>query len=484
VARKANFLKKYRSDAIPFGAIVIFLVLAFLTGGGARGDIQSLIILRPVAIIFCGIGLWRLKWEHVRANRFLFGVAAAIFALVLSHAVPLPHSIWSSMPGRDIIRDVDKAAQLGDLWRPLSMVPSATWNAFFSLFVPMTVLVFGVQLCQEARFRLLPYVLGLGLFSGFWGIIQIAGPPDGALYLYSITTNGTAVGLFANRNHQAMMLATLFPMLAVFAAATAQSTGQSGLRLWLAIGSGVVLVPLLLVTGSRAGFILGLLGLLSAVILFRKPQSISAKFRKAQRWNLPYAIVAFGVLCLTAVTVLMSRAEAIQRLFAPGQGEEDRLQFWGPIARIAWKYFPFGSGVGSFVEVYQIDEPIILLTPEYLNHAHNDWLEVYLTCGLPGLLLLGVGLIAWTKVGLRSLRTPLGSLRDVAFARLGFVITLIFLLGSVADYPLRTPSLACVFVIALLWLTPNSDRRLPLSVNAEKRDGSYVSARLASGQRK
>src|SRR3546814_18783044 len=53
--------------------------------------------------------------------------------------------------------------------------------------------------------------------SGGLGLAQVIGPRDGPLYLYEITNNGSAVGLFANRNHQAALLACLFPMLAVYA---------------------------------------------------------------------------------------------------------------------------------------------------------------------------------------------------------------------------------------------------------------------------
>jgi O-antigen ligase len=122
---------------------------------------------------------------------------------------------------------------------------------------------------------------------------------------------------------------------------------------------------------------------------------------------------------------------------------------------MAWKYFPFGSGAGSFVEVFQIDEPNRLLGLSYANHAHNDWLELMMTMGLPGLLLLLVSLWAFARATRAAFRAPLGEGRRAPFARLGAVILLIFALGSIGDYPLRTPSLACLFVVAVLWLYPS-----------------------------
>jgi O-antigen ligase len=447
---------------VPFWALVIFLILTFFTGGSSRADTQSLVILRPAAVIFCGIGLWRLRWDHVRENRFLFGLAAAVFALVLLHVVPLPPAIWGALPGRAIITEIDKVAELGAVWRPLSMVPATTWNAFYSLFVPLAVLIFGVQLSREERFKLLPILLGLGLLSGFWSIMQLSGPTDGPLYLYS-EPSGTADGLFRNRNHQAALLACLFTMLAVYASTSVRSEEQAGLRLWMAVAAGVVLVPLVLLTGSRAGLAVSVLGIIAAFFLYRKPASLTPKKRTRRKFDFRYALVGFAVLCLGALSILMARAEAFQRLLATDSGEDDRLTVWVPIAKIAWKYFPFGSGIGSFVEVYQIDEPFDLLSPEYYNHAHNDWLEVTMTAGLPGVLLLLVAVVAFARWAFKAYRAPIGEGRTILFARLGAVVIAILALASIPDYPLRVPSLMCVFVIAALWLTSREGNRTKIA---------------------
>jgi O-antigen ligase len=321
-------------------------------------------------------------------------MAAAIFALVGSHLLPLPPSIWGALPGREIITEIDKVAELGEVWRPLAMVPSSAWNAFYSLFVPLAVLLLGAQLSREERFKLLPWVFGLGLFSGLVGLLQSIGDPQGPLYFYNVTNNGSAVGLFSNRNHQAILLATLFPMLAVYACAGVRTEEQAKVRGYIALAAGTVLVPLLLVTGSRAGLIVGVIGLASTALLYRKPAITIPKKRKGNKLDLRWLLGGFAVLCLGALTIIMSRAEAFKRIVAPDQTEDLRFQAWGPIVEMAWKYFPFESGVGSFIEVFQIDEPYELLSPAYFNHAHNDWLEVYMTVGLPGLILLAIAICA------------------------------------------------------------------------------------------
>ena len=424
-------------------------------------------MLRPVAVIVCGIALASLSVKDVRAHRVIFLLAAGVFLLVLVHLVPLPPSLWQTLPGRDVLVEVDRVAGIRDQWRPVAMVPSLAWNALYALFVPLAVLLLGAQLVPEERLRLLPVILGLGLFSGFWGLMQIVGAPDGPLYLHRHTTPGAAVGLFANRNHQAALLSCLFPILATFASFGARSEEQAKVRFWLAVAAGTFLVPLIIVTGSRAGLATGLLGLGFGLWLYQKPKlSVPAK-RAVRRFNPRLLLVSMGILIVVALTVIMARAEAFRRLLAADQTEDLRLQMWAPIAGMAAKYFPVGSGIGSFVPVYQVDEPAALLGLSYVNHAHNDWLETWLTAGIPGLLLITLAVFAYLRGSYAAFTGPPADTRGIAYARLGSAIIFIFALASVVDYPFRVPSIACLGVVAILWL----DRRAtPEPEKAGRRD--------------
>jgi O-antigen ligase len=456
MARKTKFFK---AEAVPYWTLVVFLVLIFLTGGASRADVQSLIILRPAAVIFCGIALWSLTWEHVKTNRFLFGITAAMFALVLSHLVPLPPSVWGVLPERDLVEDIDKTAGLGAVFRPISLVPSASWNSLFSLFIPLGVLLLGIQLDWEQHCKILWLVLILGLLTGALGVAQLFSDPNGLLYLYSVTNNGAAVGLFANRNHQAVFLACLFPMLATLAFAPFISEVRAVVRNWVAALGSVALVPLLLVTGSRAGLIAGTIGLFGGLLIYSQAQRITPKRKKHKKndWRLPAFVV--GVCVLIGIMVAMSRAEALSRLTAPDAFDDVRFKIWRPTAEMAWKFFPFGSGVGTFKEVFQLFEPYDMLEPSYINHAHNDWLELYMTTGLPGLLLLAVAGCAYVRQVASLLTAPSGHGSHSTLAWAGVSILFIIALGSVADYPLRTPILEGVLVIGALWMSARPDQK-------------------------
>jgi O-Antigen ligase len=444
-------LKNIRAG-LPFWFMTFYLVLIALTGGGARSDIQSLVILRPVSALVLGYALWGMTWDQVRPFRALVFFAIAVLLLVAAHLIPLPPAIWMGFPGRELAAEIDRVAGLGEVWRPVSLAPSQTWNALYSLIVPFAALALMMRLTREQRFMLVPVLILIGFFSGFMGLLQAIGPLDSPLYFYNITNNGSAVGVFANRNHQAVLLACLFPLLAFYASVGVQTIEQFRFRSLLAIGGGLFLIPLLLVTGSRSGLIFGLLGLIAAFVLFRRPRFSSPAKRKVQRFNPNYIIGGVAAFGIAALTMIMSRAEAVDRLFVGDGVEELRFVVWPLILEMTGKYFPVGSGIGTFVEAYQVDEPLRLLDQTYLNHAHNDWLEILMTGGAPAALLAAIAILGWIRLAYGLAASGHEARRDIVLARLGASIIFLLVLASLGDYPLRVPALSAFFVIASVWM--------------------------------
>jgi O-antigen ligase len=465
-----------------FWLLASFLALTFLVGGGSRADIMSLTILRPLSVLVFGVGVWALNGAQIAQFKFLFAYALSVLVITALSLVPLPPMIWSSLPGRELLSEIDRAAGLGAVWRPFAMVPSGAWNAFYALFTPLAVLVLGVQLGREERHQMLWLFLGFGILSGLLGMLQVVGAPDGLLYFYSITNNGSAVGLFSNRNHAAIYLACMFPMLAVYASTGLRTIEQARFRAWMAIGVGAAIIPLLLVTGSRGGILVGLLGIVSAALLFRRPEIVQRAKRKVAKFNLAYVFGGLAVVGLGLVTALFARARALERLLATEQSEDGRLQIWDSVARIAWKYFPAGSGFGSFAEVYQSDEPFQLLSPDYTNHAHNDWLEVSMTGGALGVFLLLTAVAAWGRQSISAWQRPDGGSSGTALARMASVLLLMFAAASVADYPLRVPSMMCVATMCAIWLADPVSMSGAIRRSETKNGGSRSESGLAGTQ--
>ncbi|MFL0355230.1 O-antigen ligase family protein [Erythrobacter sp. GH1-10] len=434
--------------SIKFWLLAGFLTLVFLTGGGSRMDIQSLLILRPVAIVFCVIAAYGLLREDIAGHKGLITLFAATFGLVALHLVPLPPAVWQNLPGREIVAEIDQTAGLGQVWRPLSLAPSHTWNALYSLFVPLAVLLLAVQLKRDDKQALVPLLLLFGLLTTLLSVVQLAGDPRGAAYLYDITNPGMAVGFFANRNHQAVFLATLMPMMAALVAGQ-----QQWIRRWVPLlACGAFVLPAILVTGSRAGLIVAAIGAVAAVAVQRRSSWREELGLSSGRRAIPLAIGAVGIASLMAVTIILSRAEALRRLLDDDLTTDLRARTFGLLVDETWRYFPFGTGAGTFDPVYRVVEPQELLSPYYFNHAHNDFLETLLTFGLPGALLL-LGAAIWAaQLALRARADKQLEMSHKSYALAGGVTLLLLALGSLADYPLRVPFLMCVLIVAFVML--------------------------------
>ena len=121
----------------------------------------------------------------------------------------------------------------------------------------------------------------------------------------------------------------------------------------------------------------------------------------------------------------------------------------------AGELFPFGSGMGSFVEIYKVYEPYNLLSPNYFNHAHNDYMEIWVTGGLPAVLILLIAailLLSAVRLAIRPDQRMSSSRDDLILLRTGVSVLTLLAIASVGEYPLRTPSLAVFAALAVAWI--------------------------------
>jgi O-antigen ligase len=445
-----------RKPAAVFWILAAFVVLLFATGGSSRSDEPVSIFVGPASVTVCGLALITIRMHDFASRKWPAGCLAAALVLSLCHVIPLPiESALGSMPG--VMDDADRLLVNGG-WRPLTLTPYDGWNTFYALLVPLATVLAGIQLSQNDLFRILVVIMILGMLSGIVGLMQVVGGENSPFYLYRITNHGEAVGLFANRNHLATMLALIFPMLAFYAGS---SSGQAMLlrkRQISVIIASTTLLPLILVVGSRSGLLLSLLSLGMSVPLYQSmARRNSVRAGNLARFTVPFVILG-TVLLLGAITFWYARAEAFDRLFNAATGELQRSEFWNIAASQFLQYMPLGSGAGSFATLFQLEEPVRLLKATYLNRAHNDFLETAVTFGLPGLAVL-IAFLVWfvsrsLKVWFRMDETRY----SVSMARMASVAMVVVLAASITDYPLRTPILMCVFAICALCLTPTAGK--------------------------
>lgn len=427
----------------------ILLATLWLTGGASRAEVLGQVVVRTVSWIVLIVAILfgpRPSLNGAKPVLILLGLAAV---LALVQLIPLPPAVWQSLPGRGSLAEAALASGQVQPWRPWSIVPGATFNAASSLVVPFATLLLLLQLKPDERLLLPALLLGFVTISMLVGLLQFSGAVLNNVFVND--TPGAVAGTFANRNHFALFLAIGCLLAPVWSFA-----GEKQPRWRTPVAWGLVLLFLLTIlgSGSRAGLGVGLAAVLLGLLMSRK--AMQRALARYPRWVFP-AVIA-GIVGIVALFVLLSflsnRAVSIDRVFALDATQDMRSRGLPVVLGLLGDLFPFGAGLGSFDPIFRAYEPFDLLKPTYFNHAHNDFLEVMLDAGLPGLLLLVAAFGWWAWASVRAWWA--GPHRRQALPRLGSAILFLVAIASIVDYPARTPMMMAVIMIAATWLSGHS----------------------------
>ncbi len=428
-------------SALFVGALLLELAAA-IAGGASQANALSLMAVQLASLPLLFVGLYlALAGGAPRAARWPLLLLAAVVAVPLLQLLPLPADVWTRLPGREPAARIVAAVGLGRPMLPFSLAPTETWRALLALAPPAAMFV-GVSMLGETQRRAMAALwLALALASLTLGAMQALRGADSALYLYAITNAGSPVGVFANRNHQAALLYALIPVAAAFAARWGgRVESRQALGVLLAALFVVLAIVGVAATRSRAGVVLAGAALVGATAVLLRGGTSRRDWRGA---------ATLGVGALAAVgAVLAVAAGPIAARF--GEGGEPRFTGWPLTLKAAANYLPLGSGIGSFQTVYGQIEPLEQVSPIYFNHAHNDYLELWLETGVAGAAVLA-GFAVWLAWRLLAVwRRREGD----ALAAAASVTVLLLLAHSAVDYPLRTESLAVLFAFACACLIP------------------------------
>jgi len=439
------------------------LMLAFVTGGGASdhgiGDALTQLLALPLlvwaALALYGSGGSRLQWSAV-------GVAALVVLTVALQLLALPEA-WSSGPAARLALSADlQAAGVTEPRQRWSLSPMATEMGLWSMLPALAVFVGALAMPPERQPRLLLLVVALATTSLVLGYLQLGAPQDSLLNPFPQWAPSLN-GFFANPNHQATSLGIA---LVAIAALLLNDLGRAEplLPRWIRFGLGglgVLLFASLLLTGSRAMFLLAVLGLVAVPLLLRSG-------RRREGWLAARFWIVRLVLAAVAVSVVVAAIGWLRFDLV----EEVRATVAKVTVAMGAAHAPWGAGVGSFVPWFDQSAPAPLVQSEYFNHAHNEYAQWWLESGVLGVLsaLAVLALLAASY----PLRAGRAGDRGVAVAAwLGCVLVL---LHSLVDYPLRAPAL--MSVAALLAGIAIAQRAQGRPQQKGRADGRPYNARL------
>lgn len=418
--------------------LILFAIVLVLFGGSSRYD---RLVQIPVRLSAIAVLIWvsfRPPQDDQKALRAPALLLAAAIALVVLQLIPMPPALWTVLPGRGDFASLAPIAGFDQPWRPIAVVPDMAVNALLSLTVPLAVL-WGLAVAgRQVRNLLYPVILAIAAIALIVETLQLITGAQLIRAVYETGFEAQAAGIFANRNHQALLLAITIPLLAGW-----QEIRRGGHRGSLArLGSGTALVLLIIVliaTGSRAGLALGVVGIVAAIAIFWSWWGRHARPLDRRR-GLLGAIALVAVFSIAGAAVFFGRSEAIDRLLSADPSSDLRLRAAPVLLSLSREFLPVGSGFGSFDSVFRRAEPTAFLDTLYFNQAHNDLLQVVLEGGVPGLILL-VAAVIWTVTsGVRLWMRPT-SHPVVVQGRAANTALLLMIAASAVDYPLRTPTM-------------------------------------------
>ncbi|MFC3580137.1 O-antigen ligase family protein [Sphingomonas hylomeconis] len=432
------------SDRVSGILLCVLVGLAIVLGGSGFGVIGNLLLqLLALPVIF--IAILRLARERLdNWTRAGLATVALIHLLPLLQLVPLSPALWTQMNGRDWIARgyVDLGIALPSIG--ISLSPEETLAWWLHLFPATGAFLLGLTVPLRERRWVAWVIVALTLVSTVLGIVQVA---TGYGYLYRITNIGSAVGFFANRNHLATLLVMAIPL--TFLLLEKRRKPMTGTRLWTAIFSIFALILVMLVgilmAGSRAGFGLSLIAiLLGAATGIRWSRDVA-------RWVPAVAAIALVLAGVAVSTVALDPVTTTQAAVKT-ELQDKRIRAIPETVALGWKYFPWGSGLGAFDATFRTSTSDINLEDYYLNHAHNDYLETWLTAGVLGVGLIGIILIQYLGLLGRAWRARLAD--QQMLSRLGALSVGLALVHCAVDYPLRTIADATVFGVLAAFIYP------------------------------
>ena len=431
----------------------VYLLLCLLLGGASAGGALANGLLQVLAVAIILFHVWSRGAPPLpREGRWLILLFLLFAAVGAWQLIPLPGDVWAGLPGRETT--LRSLAMLGITPEnmPASLDPRRTFASLLWFLPPAAMFLVATRLTRDERSTVARVLIAFAVVTIAFGAVQLFN--GGKSHIYEITTANRGVGFFANANHVATLLLCTLPFAILFMARADRSRGKGGNH---GEGRGVIYAAVavfigvgIALNGSLAGFGLLLPTAVASFLLYRRTRD---KPLGTKSW------AALGVAALLIVGFSVAGPLSPER-FASKFDDTNALgrKISVPTTLEAARDFaPLGSGLGTFRDIYRTYEPTVDITAFFVNHAHNDYAEVALELGAPGLLIL-LGFLGWW------LAQTWGAWRKkydgVALARAASIAIGVVVLHSLVDYPIRTSAIAAVVALcAAFMIQPPAARR-------------------------
>lgn len=407
-----------------------------------------------LCLLVAGIGVALLFTRFRFTGRRDFLIAAYLLVVAAGYALVLHEQLSAApwfAPHIDPVWDQMGRALGEDARERLSVVRDQPFIAIGNSFACMGALVCAFAVCHGRRNAdlLLKVVAWSGLAYGLYGIAAYLVRPETVLWREKVLYRGVLSATFINRNTAAVYFGVASVLWALLLLRDLQRRDvlSKGQWRWARLGwdrqlavncTGFVVCFLaMMLTGSRAGVAISLLGLVTAGLLLLRRELRSGR---VLRWT---AIPVLGGLLLG---YLVLGGQVSERLSEHGLTGGGRWDTYVSTSKMISEHPVFGTGLGTFVYVFPRYRSGDVSIWGIWDRAHNTLLELAAEMGVPLALIVAAG---WALALLSMGNGALHRRRGAVFPIAGLVCAAIAALHSLIDFSLQIPGFA-VTAMALI----------------------------------
>jgi O-antigen ligase len=437
-----------------FWCFVVFLLLAPVFRAGHRPLPLLLLELAAIGFLVVIVAVHR---APLALPRMLTAAIGLLLVYPLAQLIPLPESLWRLLPGHAAyaaVLDRFAVADGAGVRRAISVIPTATEYGWLALLPPLACLLGTRRLSIEHTALLLLMMAGFAGAEALLGLLQV-GPGGGGLLYFGNEEPGqyAAIGTFVNRNHLAAMLAMVLPVivgLLVYSLRPGLHRRRRTVRMVaservarrvLLFAAAVMILVCLVFTRSRAGLGSGLVALVCTGIVFVRARAAGIG---TTRTRFASYIVTGLVVIAILIAIGIGIGPVLQALSSGSlQGSADfRLGIYQATVRAAIEFFPFGSGLSTFADVFPRFQ--VANIGGYIDYAHNDYLQAFMELGIVAPVIVALLFAAYAMRMFELLRA--GGGRSFTLLQLGAGLGMLpMILHSLFDFALHMPANAMWF---------------------------------------
>lgn len=421
----------------------MLLLAAYPVVGGVL-ILKTIPVVEALAIMLLII-LFLFEKDFNFLNKTTWWLIFLISVTPLIYLIPISVEYWIQLPGHEIYSQVAQWISTNqgsdNVNRTLSLIPYRTEHAFFALIPPLAIFITVSALPKPQKKLIIYFVLLVATGEASLAIIQFSSNNEFFYFGIPIIKKGIALGTYPNPDHFVLLMEISIPL--TFALLThklkyGKKHGRDGSQSLIILITYAIMIILFLagavVSGSRAGIPLAFLsGFLSYLIFMHKRDS-------------KYFFVSTSIILVITIGLLsvLDLAPVINRFITHNPFIDGRWVIFANTWDGIKTFFPLGSGPGTFPDIYRIFQPIT--QSGFVNHAHNDYLELIFEIGLLGIFFITIFFYKAIKTWKHIKKIKKIKKRELHYIRIATGIgILVMLLHSILEFNMHDATNILIF---------------------------------------